>query len=241
VTLIDRSRAALATGLLALWIGGTNAMLKYLRPSMRPWLLTAAVALIAIGVYGLARERRLARTHHDDDHHGVGRGRIGWLLVVPVVVMILFGPQPMGDFAIGRTPNLPPYAFDIAAYASQTGQHVPDLRFVDVLQGSEQAGNRDYLTSHDVTLEGFVSRPEISGAGTFLFTRYLISCCAADAQPLSVVINGAPSIPPKGRWAHVTARLESGARGEGKLGPVLTLSRIELIKAPANTYETLRR
>ena len=165
--------------------------------------------------------------------------RLGWLLVVPVVVMILFGPQPMGDFAIDRTPNLPPYAFDIAKYASDTGQRVPALRFLDVLEGVKD-NNRIYLTGHDVTLEGFTSRPEIVGAGAFLFTRYLISCCAADAQPLSVVITGADTVPPKGQWAHVTARLNPGRHGRSKYGPVLTLTKIELIKAPANTYETFR-
>ena len=137
MTLIDRSRAALAIGLLALWIGGTNAMLKYLRPSMRPWLLAGAAGLIAIGIYGIARQGRLAHPDDDDHHHRVGRGHIGWLLVVPVVVMILFGPQPMGDFAITRTPNLPPYAFDIAKYASDTNQSVPKLLFLDVLGGAK--------------------------------------------------------------------------------------------------------
>jgi uncharacterized membrane protein YcgQ (UPF0703/DUF1980 family) len=42
--------------------------------------------------------------------------------------------------------------------------------------------------THDVVLRGFVSMTEIAGSNSFLLTRYLISCCAADAQPMSVVI-----------------------------------------------------
>jgi uncharacterized repeat protein (TIGR03943 family) len=252
VTFLDRSRAAFAIGLLALWMGATDAMLKYLRPSMRPWILLAAFGLMALGLYGILRVHRLESADHDHDHgHDGGheresprpaqRSKIGWLLVVPVVVLILFGPQPMGDFAIGRTPNLPPYAFDIAAYASTSHQRVPQLRFVDVLDGTKQPGNRAYLVDHDVVLQGFVSLTGVDGPNSFVLTRFLIACCAADAQPLSVTIIGAPSIPDKDRWADVTARFDPAASSStAKYGPVMRAASIKLVSAPSGPYELLR-
>ena len=90
-----------------------------------------------------------------------------------------------------------------------------------------------------MTLEGFVTHAGILGRGTFLFTRYLISCCAADAQPLSVVIAGASAIPPDNQWADITARLDGRAR-PNKYGPEMAATKIALIKTPANTYESLR-
>ena len=96
-------------------------MLKYLRPSMRMWLVAAAVGLIAIARLRPAAPTPTRRTgRRSSPRRAQLRPRIGWLLVVPIAVLILFGPQPMGDFAIGRTPNLPPYAFDIAKYTSDT-------------------------------------------------------------------------------------------------------------------------
>ena len=141
---LDSSRAALVTGVLVVWIAATNAMLKYLRPAMRPWLLAAGVGLVVIGVYGLVRARSRAPdadapTRTADGHeHTHGRSRVGWLLVVPVLVVALFGPQAMGRYAVGRTPHLPPFAFDIAEYAHGTGQRTPELRMADVIEGANR-------------------------------------------------------------------------------------------------------
>ena len=242
MTFVDRSRAVLAIGVLALWIGGTDAMLKYLRPSMRPWVLTAAFGLIAMGLYGMVRVRQLepSATHHEKDVHQPKRSRVGWLLVLPIAVLILFGPQPMGDFAIGATPNLPPYAFDIAAYASRVGERQPQLRLADVLQGVKQAGNRTYLATHDVVLIGFASSTGVAGRDSFVLTRFLISCCAADAQPLSVTIVGASVVPEKNQWVEVAARYEPDASNGNKYGPVMRASSVKLIPEPKGPYESLR-
>lgn len=246
---IDRSRATLATGLLALWMGLTDAMLKYLRPSMRPWIVTAGVGLVAIGVYGIVRARQLAVETRAHDHTTIAttttkkrRPRIGWLLVTPVVAIILFGPQPMGDFALRRTPHLPEYAFDIAAYASSSGQRVPALKMSDFLGGATQSGNHDYLVSHDIALRGFVSFRGVAGPDSFVLTRYLISCCAADAQPLSVTIVGATSVPDKNQWLDVTARYDPTIRpvANGGYGPVLRAKHLQPISPPTGPYESLR-
>jgi uncharacterized repeat protein (TIGR03943 family) len=240
---VDRSRATLVVGLLGLWVGGTNAMLVYLRPSMRPWLLGAAIGLVAIGIFGLLRRRRQSGSGcADEAAHDISpsRSRVGWLLVLPVLVVTVFGPQPMGEFAVGRTPHLPDHAFDIAAFASAAGTSVPTLRFADVLQGAQQRGNRDYLLSHDVTLRGFVSVPSVMGPGSFVLSRYLVACCAADAQPLSVTLVDASSIPPENQWAEVTGRLDPDAPVRAKYGPVLHVKKLELISEPAGPYESLR-
>jgi uncharacterized repeat protein (TIGR03943 family) len=244
VSAADRSRAALATGLLALWIGLTDAMLKYLRPSMRPWLVTAGAALVAFGIYGIVRARQLAveARDHATTTSPRRRPRIGWLLVLPVVAIILFGPQPMGEFALRRTPHLPEYAFDIAAYASSTGQRVPALKMSDFLEGAAQNGNREYLATHDVALRGFVSLPGIAGPDSFVLTRFLITCCAADAQPLSVTIVGVAMVPAKGQWLDVTARFDPAIRpvAKGAYGPVLRAKNLQPISAPSGPYESLR-
>jgi uncharacterized repeat protein (TIGR03943 family) len=244
VNVADRSRAALAMGVLALWMGLTDAMLKYLRPSMRPWIVSTGVGLLAIGLYGIVRARQLAVESHD--HAGEAakkrRPRIGWLLVVPVVAIILFGPQPMGEFALRRTPHLPPYAFDIAAYASSTDQRVPQLKMSDFLEGAVQNGNRQYLATHDVELRGFVSVPGVAGPESFVLTRYLITCCAADAQPLSVTIVGVASLPAKNQWLDVTARYDPAIQPVKKdtYGPVLRLTKLQPISTPSGPYESLR-
>ena len=93
--------------------------------------------------------------------------------------------------------------------------------------------------SHDVLLRGFVSVLDPAGPGSFVLTRYLMSCCAADAQPLSVTITGRPpGAGVKAKWYDVTARLTPAA--PGKYGPVFAGVHMKAIAEPAGTYETLR-
>jgi uncharacterized repeat protein (TIGR03943 family) len=235
VNVHDRAYATCAIGVLALWMGLTDAMLKYLRPSMRPWLVAAGAGLVAVSLYGMFRAQRMAHDGHDHGEHS----RVAWLLVAPVVAIILFGPQAMGEFAVGRTPNLPPYAFDIAAYASSTNQKQPRLKVLQVLDGARERGNRAYLSAHDVVVEGFVSVVGPRGPRSFVLTRYLMSCCAADAQPLNLTMVEARAVPAKGEWVAVTARLVPTAHA-GKYGPVMTAKRVQAVPTPSAQYESLR-
>lgn len=54
-----------------------------------------------------------------------------------------------------------------------------------------------------VRLEGFVT-PDADGPGdTFLLTKFMLSCCAADGLPVSVRVRGLTPIPPADTWLRV--------------------------------------
>jgi uncharacterized repeat protein (TIGR03943 family) len=240
VSPVDASRAVLATGLLALWMGLTDAMLKYLKPSMRPWLVLAGALLVAVGIRGFVRARRQA-----DDGHTHRQG-VGWLLIAPILVVLILGQQSLGAFAASRsnTRNLPPYSFDIEGYAIAHGQEIPDLQLVDVYLGSSQRGNREYLAQHAVRLRGFVTHSTALGKHGFVLNRFLVSCCAADATPIRLGIIGADAVPKVGRWVEVTAHLEPGyplpAGASGVPTAVMHVHGIKAIDEPSGPYETLR-
>ncbi len=242
----DAYRTVIAIGLLALWMGATNAMFKYLRPAMRPWLLLAAVALIALGVYGLIRGRNddhaegEADRAHDGHHHRLG---IGWLLTVPVIVIILFGTEALGAYAAQQANgSLPPYSFNIAAFAETQGSGPLDLKSSDVENGMRARANRVFLAAHDVRLTGFVTEADKRGPGTFVLSHFLITCCAADAYPIQLGMIGARSIPAEGRWVEVVARYQPQIREpkDGEVSASLRVRSLKRIKAPDNPYESLR-
>jgi uncharacterized repeat protein (TIGR03943 family) len=250
VSAFDASCAVLASGLLALWMGLTDAMLKYLKPSMRPWLVVAGAVLVAVGTYGLARTLRREAAGKDEepcDSH-TRRHRVGWLLAVPVAVMLALGSQSLGAFAAGRASNraLPAYSFDIAAYADAQGDDVPTLQLVDVKLGAGQRGNREYLERHLVRLEGFVTHDDSLAPGGFMLTRFLVGCCAADATPLSIAMTGADHVPPEEQWVAVTARLQgrdaiaAAPTGSSRSGTTMRVHAMERIDEPSGPYETLR-
>jgi putative membrane protein len=227
-------------------MGGTNAMFKYLKPSMRPWLLLAALALIALGVYGLIRGRHAddaegdADASHDGHAHRLG---IGWLLTVPVIVIILFGTEALGAYAAQQANgSLPPYSFNIAAYAQTQAGGPLDLKSSDIENGMRARANRAFLAGHDVRLSGFVTEVDKRGAGTFVLSHFLITCCAADAYPIQLGMVGARSIPVEGKWVEVVARYLPHAREprDSPLAATLRVQSLKRIKAPDNPYESLR-
>ncbi len=240
---LDRARAVTATGALALWMGLTNAMLKYLKSSMRPWLVLAGIGLVAMGVYSLIGERRHAQPDHT--HRTGSGGTIGWLLVTPIVIVIAFGANALGTFAVsGPASGLPSYAFDIAQYAASADEHVPKLRIGDIIEGAPERANREYLFTHDVRFIGFVNHVGYAGPRSFIVTRYLISCCAADAIPLSVTINGATTVPENNQWIDITARLQpvpnSAPPQDTFFGPLMRVTKYKPIHEPDGPYESLR-
>jgi uncharacterized repeat protein (TIGR03943 family) len=237
VSTVDRSRAVVAVGALVLWMASTDAMLKYLKASMRPWLLLCGLVLVVFGVYSLARSR------NEHAHEHVHRSRSGWLLIVPIVVVLAFGAQSLGAFAASRSgTQLPEYSFDIAAYASSTGQSRPALKLSDIEEGVRAKANREFLATHDVVLIGFVTRPVAFGPGTFVLTRFLLSCCAADAIAINLAIVGARAVPGPNQWVKVTAHLEPRPQVVGLDGgmPVLRADAIRRVHAPSGPYESLR-
>ncbi len=258
----DASSATVAVGLLTLWMALTNAMLNYLKPSMRPWLVLAGAGLVAIGAFGLIRGRILetrleARLdgrlepppddHRHDGGHAHHHSRVGWFLVLPIVVVIAVGTQSLGSFAAGRSGSraLPEFSFDIAGYAHDQGESVPTLQVLDVYLGAKQSGNRQYLLAHDVRLLGFVTRNTAMANGDFVLNRFLISCCAADATRLSVAMTGAAKVPRDNQWIEVRARLlpqppPSSATDSDGPKALFRVRDIRRVSAPSNPYEGLR-
>jgi uncharacterized repeat protein (TIGR03943 family) len=119
----------------------------------------------------------------------------------------------------------------------------PALRLSDVVDGVRTRANRDFLASHDVILTGFVAQPGAFGPGTFVLTRFLLTCCAADAVPIQLEIVGARSVPAPNRWVTVTARLVTRpplAHGTAPDVPLLRAVVLRHIHAPSGPYESLR-
>jgi len=130
----DRPLLVASLGLLALWAGGTDAIYRFLRPSMRPWLLLAGVVLLVLAaVTGWAtwRDHRDGTDGDGDDddvgeavaeavadaadagaaatgadHHPHRPSKIGWLLLAPVVVAVALDPLPLGAASASRAGSI---------------------------------------------------------------------------------------------------------------------------------------
>ena len=158
--------------------------------------------------------------------HGAA-GAALWLragiLLLPLLYMVLSQEAALGDYAFGKRS-----ADDLLAFPKidlPLEFNGGNLTLLDIaLHGDEVVGK-------SITTEGKVHRDENAPPGQFGMYRFVLFCCAADAQPASIdVVTESSEAPAHGSWARVRGRLEAGG---GRPSPWrLVADHVEAIPEP---------
>lgn len=194
----------LLLGSAALRAGLTDLHLRYVKEALQPFLIGASVLLILAGAMTLWYEWRPRWSGQepadDDDGHGHGGSRVGWLLVAPVLGLLLVAPPALGSYSAStagttltpeRVAELPP----LPEYLDPVPLTLLDYSARAIWDdGRTLAGRR-------VELTGFLI---IGAEGEPYLARLTLSCCAADARPIKVGLSGAaPGWLADGTWLAV--------------------------------------
>jgi uncharacterized repeat protein (TIGR03943 family) len=221
----------LMLGTVVLRIALTGEYLRYVKPGLRPYLLIAAAGLLLLGLVTLVRAF-LGRARGGS--HGPG---VGWLLLAPVLAFVLVSPPALGAQA-ARTARPPHLATSGGGFPALAGRDPVPLTFPNYLRRAlaSPSGHGSGLVGRTVRLEGFVTpRP---GGGYYL-TRMIISCCAADATAVKIMVLGTAG----GHWAadtwlSVTGRYQPGHDGDpANQIPLLEARTVRRIAAPRDPYQ----
>ncbi|HKQ00966.1 MAG TPA: TIGR03943 family protein [Actinomycetes bacterium] len=202
-----RSVLLVVLGAVAVWLWGSGQALNYVRPGLVPLVGAAGLVLLALGLLpplgllgtGRAGHRsggsgdRGGRQHH----HG---GRVGWLLLVPVLVVLLIQPAALGSYAAssrtvvpgGGGGQFPPLSAPVRGAVPMTMAEFETRAVRDPAQS---------LAGVRVRLVGFAAPAE--GSGGYQLTRFVIFCCAADAEALQAVVTGDPTPRARDQWLEV--------------------------------------
>jgi uncharacterized repeat protein (TIGR03943 family) len=212
-----------------------NTALQYVRAGLSPWLLAAGLILIAIGLIALVREHVPRLRRIDSAEHG-SRMRVAWLLVVPVLAIFVVQPGALGAYSASRggggVGQAPPDSNGFTPLPK--GKSVPDT----VKDFSERAlwDHGRTLTGRQVVLSGFVTPRDHQH---FYLTRMLITCCAADASPIEIRIDGAGAGRPANTWVQITgtyAGIDHSEPAGTDPVPIVQAERIAVISQPKNPY-----
>ncbi|OLE22858.1 MAG: TIGR03943 family protein [Actinobacteria bacterium 13_1_20CM_3_71_11] len=160
---------------------------------------------------------------------------MAWLLVLPMLTVLLIAPPALGSFSASRSGTA------LASSSSALGP-LPegDPVTLSVLEYASRAwyDHGHSLTGRHVALSGFVLPGD--GGGWYL-TRMVISCCAADAQPVKVGLSGSvPAGLKANDWIAVTGTyLERTDKDpvNGQPIPYLTVATSTPIPAPVRQYD----
>jgi uncharacterized repeat protein (TIGR03943 family) len=218
--------------LLRLALTGDYA--RYVKVGVRPYLVIAALVVLAVAAGSLWPRFRHGHDHHD---HGHGRFDVAWLLVLPMLVLLLIAPPALGSYSAARSGT----ALSAASSSDLAPLPEGDPVHLSVLDYASRAvfDHGRSLAGHHVTLSGFV----LSGdGGTWYLTRLVITCCAADAQPVKVGLTGTvPDGLKANDWIQVTGTyVDRQDRDPVNAQPIpyLTVDSSAPIPAPARQYES---
>ena len=178
---------------------------------------------------------------HGDGGDAHGRGLVPWLLALPFAAVVLVSPTPLSSFAAARQDTRAP-----DQPADTAGGYAPLPAAVDgayELSLSEFAARAAFdderqMEGETIRLTGFVSPAEGGGSG-FTLTRFLIACCAGDAYPIKVSVEGLEQpVPATDTWLVVEGTWRPGRDGEQPDVPVLDAVSIREIPHPTDPYES---
>lgn len=183
-----------------LWLTGRDA---YYLSTRTEWIVPVAVVLLTVATAGRIASARVTSPQPLSARELWIMG----LMVVPVVLVLASPPATLGTFSAGKRAAFAGTGF--AASASDIGSG--ELTLVDVAMGQTRRDAERALAARageTVRFVGFVSRRDDTPADEFLLTRYIVTCCVADATIAQLrVVNVTPGLFQDEDWVEVTGTI----------------------------------
>lgn len=177
---------------LASWAGlfwfliATDRTSLYLS-SRTAWVVPMGAVILSIAALG-----RIASARVDRPEPVSRRGTLGLaVIILPVVTVLALPPTSLDSFAASRRSSLTSGSFVSSADDIASGE----LSLVDVSGATRSREAMRALVQRageQVSFTGFVTTDSTTPANEFVLTRFLISCCVADALSAQVRVVGAP-------------------------------------------------
>ncbi|MBP2474072.1 putative repeat protein (TIGR03943 family) [Crossiella equi] len=239
--------------------------LRYVKPSFLPYLIAAAVVMLALALFSIAQDILATRRRpapatvsadtaapmtaeapaehaHDGHDHDHGKSRSPWFLLLPVLTIFLVAPPALGASSINpndsRTVVEPSKRNGSAHFDALPAAPVVPLKMTDFITRTvwDDSGT---LNGRDIQLTGFVYRDK----GVSYLARMVIGCCAADAQPMKVRLLGPMAADigaiPTDSWLEVVGKVQPNSATEANMyTPSFDVSAVKPIPAPAEQYES---
>ncbi len=195
--------------------------------SRTDWVVPVGAVILTIATVGRFAS---ARSDHEEPLSSKEAWGLG-IIVLPVVVVLALPPASLSSFAASRRSSFASAGFVTSAEDVAEGE----ISLADVAGARRDDGAMKALVERagtEVDFTGFVTRDAGMAADEFVLTRFLISCCVADALSVEVRVVGAPP----GQFTK-----DDWVRVAGKIYPVggeviLDAHSIDGVKRPDKPY-----
>jgi uncharacterized repeat protein (TIGR03943 family) len=237
--------------------GGTLSY--YIHPRFNGLVAATAIGLILVGIIYAVQQRWHwlgpagnpdhdhggdNHDHHHDDHTHHGHSHeLGWIglsiLLIPVVLGVAVEPRPLGAPALsnrevtaGRLTSAQAPGGSRLSFISADGER-NILDWLYLFQTSENPADFD---GQQARVVGFVYRDERFLDSQFMISRFIVSCCVADAFPVGLIVAWPETVDlADDEWVEVTGRFEERDFDGFKI-PVLVADSVTPTVPPPQPY-----
>jgi len=193
------------------------------------WVVPVGATLLTLAALGrlvTARTRQRERV----------RRREAWIMgavVAPVVLIMALPPATLGQFSAGKRSSFASSGVTTSAADIGSGE----LTLVDVAAGQTTPEGEAALAARageTVDFVGFVTRYDDTPADELFLTRYVVTCCVADATIAQVrVVNVTPGAFEPNDWIEVTGAIYPIGREV-----IVNASHVVAVERPSRPYLT---
>jgi uncharacterized repeat protein (TIGR03943 family) len=218
----------------------------YVHPRYEFFTVSLGVIAGVIAVASMLVAQPLNNEEHEHEHGTIARKKSysrAWAMAGTVgvtglaIAMLLIAPPATLSTTIAGQRDVAESSARIGSSSAQNlvGADTSAFTVKDwaVLLSS---GDPAAITGKAVSITGFVI--DTTDADVFFVARYLISCCAVDAQPVGVPVYapGWQALAPVGTWVDVTGVISSAP--DASIAPDLVVlpTSVMVIPEPGNPY-----
>ena len=219
----------------------------YINQRFAVYTMIAIVGLLALGIAYRPQGRRAAGPAEPVDLFAAPpaeshAGRLGWgsflLLLSPMILGLAVPPQPLGaaalsnrEVSVSSSGSAIPAAVLAAAEKSSNDRNILDWLHTFAAKGDPAA-----FAGQEATVTGFVFRDERFAGDQFMVTRFVVSCCVADANVAGLVVRWPQGADlPADQWVEVTGSFQAETFSGEPLA-VLQAKTVSAVSVPDQPY-----
>jgi uncharacterized repeat protein (TIGR03943 family) len=240
----SRERVGLALIAIAvvctIWLAVAGKLTLYIHP--RYLVFTVLMALVAL----LLTIATIAAPKQPDPAR---RRRVGLASIAAVVVaatvsagMLLLPPATLttatADQRELNSTTIGAEAQSLESASAQSGAAFARFTVVDWSSLLRQTSDPAFFSGKSVDVVGFITRSDDDPQNLYYLSRFIITCCAVDAQPVGVAVYqpGWGAALAEGDWVHVTGEFAASPSTAGGPSIVLRPDATESVEEPSEPY-----